>query len=161
MCFARKTAPQELGMQENVELMKRWYREVWREAKDETIFEIIAPNATLHGQTGSTDAIQGPEGFLAFAQRIREAFPDTEVAVEDVFSVDDKVAVRWVASGTHTGSGLGVAPSGKRISVTGMTIAKIQNGKIVEGWDNWDRLAMLEQIGVYTANPAPALAKTA
>jgi steroid delta-isomerase-like uncharacterized protein len=148
-------------MEKNVELMKRWYREVWREARNETIFELIAPRASLHGQTGPAEEIKGPEGFLAFAQRIREAFPDTEVAVEDVFCVGDKVAVRWVATGTHTGSGMGVPPSGKRISISGMTIARILEGKIVEGWDSWDRLGMLEQIGVYAPPETPVLAKTA
>jgi steroid delta-isomerase-like uncharacterized protein len=150
-----------MPVEENVELMKRWYREVWHEAKDETIFELLASDASLHGQTGPEAEIKGPEGFVAFAKQIRAAFPDTEVVVQDVFAVDDKVAVRWVATGTHSGDGLGVPPSSKRIRITGMTIARILNGKIVEGWDNWDRLGMLEQIGAYAPPETPALAKTA
>ena len=50
---------------------------------------------------------------------------------------------------THKGDGLGVRATGKKVKITGMSIARIVNGKIVEGWDNWDRLAMLEQIGAY------------
>jgi steroid delta-isomerase-like uncharacterized protein len=150
-----------MSVEQNIELMKRWYREVWREGKNETIFELLASDALLHGQTGPEEEIKGPEGFVAFAQQIREAFPDTEVAVQDIFGVDDKIAVRWVATGTHTGHGLGMPPSDKRISICGTTIARILNGKIVEGWDNWDRLGMLKQVGAYAAPDAPTLAKTA
>jgi len=150
-----------MPVEENIELMKRWYREVWREAKNETIFELMAPQASLHGQTGPEAEIKGPEGFVAFAEYIREAFPDTEVVVEDIFGVADKVAIRWVATGTHTGRGLGVSPSGKRVTISGTTIVRILDGKIVEGWDNWDRLAMLEQIGAYSFSETPALANIA
>jgi len=146
---------------DNISLMKRWYQEVWREGKNETIHELLAPDAALRGQVGPDVEIRGPEGFLAFAERIRNTFPDTEVTVEDAFGVDDKVVVRWVATGTHSGVGLGGPPSGKRIRITGITIARFENGKIVEGWDNWDRLGMLEQIGAYSPPEAVVLEKTA
>jgi steroid delta-isomerase-like uncharacterized protein len=148
-------------MQKNIELMKRWYREVWREAKDETIFELVASDAILHGQTGAEEDIKGPEGFVAFAKQIRESFPDTDVAVQDIFAADNKVAVRWVATCTHSGDGFGVPPSGKRVSISGITIVHIANGKIVEGWDNWDRLGMLRQIGAYAPPEISPLAKIA
>jgi steroid delta-isomerase-like uncharacterized protein len=138
-----------MSAEENIALMKRWYREVWSERNNNTVHELLASNARLRGQTGPEEEIQGPDGFVEFAERIRNTFPDTEVAIEDIFAIADKVAVRWVASATHTGNGLGVAPSGRRIRISGMTIARIVNRKIVEGWDNWDRLGMLEQIGAY------------
>jgi predicted ester cyclase len=50
---------------------------------------------------------------------------------------------------THTGDGLGLPASGRAVLSRGITIARIVDGKIVEGWDNWDQLGMLEQIGVY------------
>ncbi len=146
---------------DNISLMKRWYREVWREGKNETIYELLAPDALLRGQVGPDVEVRGPEGFIAFADNIRKTFPDTEVAVEDIFAVDDKVVARWVAIGTHTGDGLGVPATGKRLRVSGITIARFENGKIVEGWDNWDRLGMLEQIGVYSAPEAVVLEKSA
>lgn len=146
---------------DNISLMKRWYREVWREGNNETIRELLAPDASLRGQIGPDVEVRGPEGFIGFAANIRNTFPDTEVSVEDIFAIDDKVAARWVATGTHTGDGLGVPPTGKRIRVTGITIARFVNGKIVEGWDNWDRLGMLEQIGAYAAPGAVVLEKSA
>jgi steroid delta-isomerase-like uncharacterized protein len=145
----------------NISLIKRWFREVWLEGKNETIYELLAPDAVLSGQTGAQEEIHGPREFAAFADRIRNAFPDTDIVVEDVFGVDDKVAVRWSAKMTHKGDGLGVPATGKEVTITGMSIARIVNGKIVEGWDNWDRLAMLEQIGAYRPPEAVILAKSA
>jgi|SRR5580704_10027127 steroid delta-isomerase-like uncharacterized protein len=143
---------------ENVALMKRWYREVWAERKNETIYELLASDAVVSGHTGTE--IRGPEDFAKYADQIRKAFPDTDVVVEDAFGVDDKVAVRWSATMTHSGEGMG-APTGNPVKITGITIARIVDGKIVEGWDNWDKLGMLEQIGAYSAPETAILAKTA
>jgi steroid delta-isomerase-like uncharacterized protein len=146
---------------DNISLIRRWYREVWKEGKDETISELLAPDAVLKGQTGPGVEIHGPKEFAAFADRIRKAFPDTAIVVEDAFGIDDKVAVRWSATMTHGGDGLGVPATGKKVRITGMSIARFADGKIVEGWDNWDRLAMLEQIGAYSPPEAVILAKSA
>jgi steroid delta-isomerase-like uncharacterized protein len=145
---------------ENIALMKRWYREVWREGKNETIYELMAPDGVAHGHYGTATEVRGPDEFVAFAEMIRRAFPDGDVVVDDAFGVDDKVAIRWTATMTHTGDGFGV-PTGKKISFRGMTIARLVDGKIVEGWDNWDRLGMLEQIGIFKSAEEPQLAKTA
>ncbi|MGD0180434.1 MAG: ester cyclase [Terriglobales bacterium] len=146
---------------DNISLMRRWYREVWAERKNETIYELIAPDAVLIGQTGPKAVIHGPKEFAAFADKIRNAFPETDIQVEDAFGIGDKVAVRWSATMTHNGDGLGVPATGKRVEITGMSIAHIVNGQIVKGWDNWDRLAMLEQIGAYIPPDAVILAKSA
>jgi steroid delta-isomerase-like uncharacterized protein len=147
-----------MSVDDNISLMRRWYREVWREGKNQTIHELMASDAPLRGPAGP---IVGPEGFVAFAEQIRNAFPDTEVTIEDIFAVDDKVAIRWVATGTHKGDGLGVPASHRPVSISGSTIVRIVNGKIVEGWDHWDRLGMLEQVGAYKQPEAAILAKSA
>lgn len=147
-----------MSAEENIALMTRWYREVWRERKNDTVHELLASDARLRGQAGPEQEIQGPKEFVEFAERIRNAFPDTEIAVEDIFAIDDKVVARWIATGTHRGDGLGVPPSGRRVRISGITIARVMNGKIVEGWDNWDRLGMLEQIGAYNQPAAMTLA---
>lgn len=146
---------------DNVAALKRWYSEVWREGKNETIYELIAPNAVLKGQRGSGVVLRGPEEFAKFAEQIRSAFPDTDLVVQDAFGVGDKVAVRWSATMTHKGEGIGIAPTNKRVTITGMTMVRFDNGKIVEGWDNWDQLAMLEQLGAYAAPAGEILEKSA
>jgi len=147
-----------MPVKENVELMRRWFREVWNEAKVETIHELFSPDASLTGHYGTKSAIRGPHEFLPFVQLIRTAFPDIKLKVEDAFGAHDKVVVRWIATGIHSGEGFG-PPSNKTVHVTGVTIARIADGKIVEGWDNWDQLGLLEQIGAY--RPPAVLAKSA
>jgi steroid delta-isomerase-like uncharacterized protein len=136
---------------ENIALMKRWYREVWHEGKNETIHELMSPDAVANGYYGAATQVHGPDEFIAFAEKIRSAFPDSDVVVDQAFGVDDMVAVRWTASMTHRGDGLGVPPTGRKVSIKGMTMVRMLDGKIVEGWDVWDRLGMLEQIGAYTS----------
>jgi predicted ester cyclase len=76
------------------------------------------------------------------------------IVVEDVFGADDKVVLRWSGTMTHLGDHLGMPPTRKRVQVTGITIARVADKQIVEGWDNWDQLGMLKQIGVYEAPQA-------
>jgi steroid delta-isomerase-like uncharacterized protein len=147
---------------ENISLAKRWYREVWNEGRNETIHELLAADAVLIG----TDRVEirGPVEFERFAERIRSAFSDTEIIVDDVFGYDDKVAIRWHATMKHTGEMLGIAATNKVVEITGTSIAQVRDGRVVAGWDNWDRLAMLEQIGAFTADAtvlSPSLAKSA
>ena len=104
--------------------------------------------------------MRGPAEFIPFAERIRGAFPDINIRIEDIFGSEDKVVVRWSASMIHTGDHLGMAATHKPVRITGITIARIANGQIVEGWDNWDQLAMLKQIGVYES-PQAALLRSA
>lgn len=145
---------------ENISLLKRWYREVWSEGKNETIYELLAPDAVLTGQRGPQITIHGPAEFVAFADEIRNAFSNIVLVVEDAFAVDDKVAARWSATMTHSGEGMG-KPTGRSVHITGTTIARIVDGKVVAGWDHWDQLGMLEQIGAYTAPKSEILGKTA
>jgi steroid delta-isomerase-like uncharacterized protein len=98
---------------------------------------------------------------VLFVERIRSAFSDIKLTVEDAFGAQDKVVVRWSGAMTHTGDGLGIPGSGKSLRITGITIARILDGQIGEGWDNWDQFAMLQQIGAYKQPEAVILAKSA
>ncbi len=131
----------------NISLMRRWFDEVWNQGRLETIRELMAPDAIGVGQGGAEAAIHGPGEFQAFVERLRGAFPDIHVTVEDAFGADDKVAVRWSAAMTHQGSDLGIPASGKSVHITGISIVRLVDGQIVEGWDNWDQLGMMRRIG--------------
>jgi steroid delta-isomerase-like uncharacterized protein len=149
-----------MSVEENVELMRRWFREVWNEGRTQTIYDLLAPDAIAIGELEDGSPLRGPEEFAQFAERIRGAFPDTNIVVEDAFGADDKVVVRWSASMTHRGDHLGIPATGKPVRITGISIARISNKQIVEGWDNWDQVGMLKQIGAY-ASPQAALLKSA
>jgi predicted ester cyclase len=82
----------------------------------------------------------------------RNAFPDVLMSVEDQVAEGDKVVTRWIASGTHQGDMMGIAPTGNRVTVAGTSVERIVDGKIEETWDNYDALGMMQQIG---AIPSP------
>jgi steroid delta-isomerase-like uncharacterized protein len=144
-----------MPVKENIEFMRRWFQEVWNEGKTQTIHELFSPDGVATGHFGAQSQIRGPESFVPFVERIRGAFPDIKVTIDDAFGARDKVVLRWSASMTHTGNGLGPA-TGKPVRLTGITIVRIVKGKIVAGWDNWDQLGMLEQIGAYK-RPEPVI----
>ena len=138
-----------MSVEENVELMRRWFKEVWNEGKTETIYELLSADAIGIGQLEDGSPLRGPSEFLPLVERLRGAFPDINIAVEDAFGAEDKVVLRWSATMTHRGDHLGMPASGKRVRISGMTIARIRDQQIIEGWDNWDQLGMLKQIGAY------------
>jgi steroid delta-isomerase-like uncharacterized protein len=140
-----------MPVEENIALMKRWFKEVWNEGRVQSIYELMDANAIGIGQDPN-GVIHGPAGFESLFSRMRGAFPDIKITLEDIFGSGDSVAVRWSAAMTHTGDHLGVPASNKPVRITGISIARIENGKISQGWDNWDQLAMMQQI----ANAAAA-----
>ena len=149
-----------MPVKENITLMRRWFQEVWNEGKIQTVHELFHAEGVGIGQAGPQTPIRGPKDFVPFVERIRGAFPDIKVTIEDVFGAKDKVVLRWSATMTHTGEGFG-PPSGNSVRLTGTTIVRVAKGQIVEGWDNWDQLGLLEQIGVYKQHESVILAKSA
>jgi steroid delta-isomerase-like uncharacterized protein len=150
-----------MPVEENIQLMQRWFHEVWNEGQTQTIYDLIAPNGVAKGHRGGESEIRGPEEFAKFVHELRTAFPDMELKVEDIFGAADKVVVRWSANMTHTGDALGLAATGKPVRTGGISIVRIAEGKLVEGWDSWDQLGMLRQIGAYPQPDAVVLEKTA
>lgn len=134
----------------NVALIQRWFSEVWNQGRLDTIPELMAPEFVGTGQSGSEAVIRGPQGFRAFVEHLRGAFPDIHVTIEDAFAAGDKVVARWSATMTHSGGQLGLPATGKQVRITGISIGRIVDGKIVEGWDNWDQLGMMQEIGAVT-----------
>jgi steroid delta-isomerase-like uncharacterized protein len=149
-----------MPVDQNIQLMQRWFQEVWNEGRIQTVYELLAPEAIARGQRGAETEIRGPEEFVKFVHEIRGAFSDITLVVEDILGAGDKVVVRWSAKMTHSGDGLGIAPTGKTVRTRGISVARIAAGKIIEGWDNWDQLGMLEQLGAYTPPEAVILAKS-
>jgi predicted ester cyclase len=84
----------------------------------------------------------------------RTAFPDMRLTIEDIVAEGETVMARWSCRGTHKGDLSGIAPTGKPFTISGVTIVRLANGKMVEGWVNWDALGLMQQLGV-----VPELAK--
>jgi predicted ester cyclase len=125
------------------DLGQRFFEEVWNRRRREAIAEFISPEAVLH-EAGS-DAV-GPDGFYPFFDRLSAALSEIRMKVEETMADGDKVCVRWSCAAKHTGEGLGVSPTGVAIHVTGITIMRVAGGKLIEAWQNWDMLGLMEQI---------------
>jgi steroid delta-isomerase-like uncharacterized protein len=131
-------------MSSQVELARRWFDEVWNGRRAEAIAELVAPASECHTAAG---ILRGPEAFrTAVFEPFVSAFPDLHVAVAGVVEQGDEVVVRWTATGTHTGPGLGLPASGRPINVRGMTWIRFADGKFVEGWDCWNVREMIESL---------------
>ena len=93
--------------------------------------------------------IQGMEQARQFVSMFLSAFPDLQATVEDAIAEGDKVVTRWTLRGTHQGEIEEFGPpTGKQIEVKGITIHRIEDGKIVEEWERYDNLSMLQQLGL-------------
>ena len=130
-------------------LLHRWFEEVWNQGNESVIDELMAEDAVFHGiDAPDGSAIRGPAGFKALFHHFRAAFPDIRITVEDAVVDGDKIAVRCTVTATHTGPGLMAAPTQRPANFTGMCFARIKDGKLVEGWNNFDFLAMYQQLGM-------------
>jgi steroid delta-isomerase-like uncharacterized protein len=140
--------------EQNKTLARRALEEVWNQGKLSTIDELTASNATYHDANVPGGKFTGPEGVKQFVQIYRTAFPDVHITVNDQFAEGDKVATRWTATGTHKGQLMGIAPTNKHATVSGISIDRYQNGKVVEAWASYDMFGMLQQLGVVPAMAA-------
>jgi steroid delta-isomerase-like uncharacterized protein len=102
------------------------------------------------------EPVRGPDGLKESARGYRAAFPDLKITVDQIVGEGDLVAVRWTARGTHQGDLFGISPTAKQATVTGITIDRYKDGKIVESWTNWDTLGLLQQIGAVPTAMQPA-----
>jgi len=124
-------------------LPRRWFEEVWNQGRREAIAEMLEPHSVVHD--AGVDTV-GLEGFYEFYNRMRASFSEFHVDIKDTIAEGDKVCVRWTFTALHTGDGLGLPPTGKRVHVTGISIMRVSGGKLLEGWQNWDMLGMLGQL---------------
>ena len=96
----------------------------------------------------ASTTMQGLEAFKQFVSAYLTAFPDLHFTIEDQIAEEDKTTLRYTARGTHRGDLMGIPPTGKQVTVTGIFITRWANGKAEESWLNFDALGMLQQLGV-------------
>jgi steroid delta-isomerase-like uncharacterized protein len=138
----------------NKAVIRRLYDEVWNERKVEVIKEIISPSHALHGPIVSGSSI-GPEAYQRNVLVFLAGYPDLHWTIEDTIAENDKVVACWTISGTHRGEYMGIPATNKKVSVDGITIHHIADGKIMDSYSNWDVLGMMQQLGVVSALGLP------
>ena len=141
-----------MSTEENKALLRRSVEEIFSAQGDlDVAGEIYAPNYVGHNPLDSED-VRGPEGAKEQARMYRNAFPDVRLNIEEQIAEGDRVVTRWIGSGTHQGEMMGIAPTGNQIRVDGITISRIQDGKVVEDWELFNALGLMQQLG---AVPTP------
>lgn len=139
--------------QEYETFIHRWFEEVWNKGREEAIDEMFAEDGIANG-------LNDPQGnparsvaeYKNFFRAFRQAFPNIKVTVEDTICEGDKIAARCTVRAIHEGEGIGLTPTNAPIGITGMTIVRIKDGKIVEAWNEFDFMKMFQQLGAVTLN---------
>ena len=109
--------------------------------------KLLAPNFIRHDLAEAFDEVMGHESFTDFLQLVLKALPDYRIQIEDIFAVEDRLAMRFTASGTHQGELLGYAPTGKRVKINQINLYRFDEDKLTETWQLMDVAGFLRQIG--------------
>jgi steroid delta-isomerase-like uncharacterized protein len=125
--------------------MRRAFEEIMAWGNVEIIDKLFAPDFVGHDTSGGTF---GREEFRAGVLAMLAAFSDRQVAIADQVVNGEKVATRWQATATHSGELNGIPATGRRVTLTGISIDRIVAGRIVESWEITDDAGLLRQLGV-------------
>jgi predicted ester cyclase len=110
---------------------------------------LLLPDAVAHGIVAPDGTpVTGPATFKPFYRQFRTAFPDIHIAIEDTLAEGDRICARCLVTATHSGHGVAGAPTNRAVRFTGMCIIRFHNGRIAEAWNNFDFLAMYQQLGM-------------
>ena len=137
-----------MSTEDNKALARRAFEETMNQRNWAVFDELHDPDYVCHY---ASRTIQGREPFRQLLSMLLTALPDLHVTIEDLFGGEgDRVVARYTYRGTHKGDLMGFPPTGKQVAVTGIAIARVANGKILEEWINND---LIQQLGVV---PAPS-----
>ncbi len=133
-----------MSAEENKAVTRRFLEEIFTAGNLELVDELFASNYVLHDPSVPQE-VRGPEGMKQYVAMYRAAYPDTRFTIEDQIAQGDEVATRWTGQGTHQGELMGIAPTGRAVTVTGIEVDRIVGGKIEETWVCYDALGMMQQ----------------
>ena len=134
-----------MSIEENKQIVRR-YQEIYNNNDLEALVEVVSDNLLTPKIMAGVP--HGLEGAKAAHRIMLAGFPDYQTVIEDLIAEGDKVAARITMKGTNTGSFMGISPTEKYITFTGMYIARIADGRIVEHWGEEDAVSLLQQLGV-------------
>jgi steroid delta-isomerase-like uncharacterized protein len=134
-----------MSLEDNKALFRRWFEEVVNANDYSKVEELLAPHYRAHFP-GAPDAIDR-DGHKGMVELFAAAFPDWEEQIQDVVAERDRVVLRVTAGGTHEGEFQGIAPTGQTVTISGVGVARVENGRIAESWWEFDGLGLMTQLG--------------
>jgi steroid delta-isomerase-like uncharacterized protein len=144
-----------MSSEANKAVIRRIYAEVFNQHNAARIAELYAPDWTYHAPFPAI--APGVAGMTEQMTGVFTAFPDIVFTIQDLLADGDKVITRYLAVGTHRGEMGGIAPTGKRLTHSGITIERLVDGKVAETWEEWSSLTFMQELGlVALPEQAPA-----
>ena len=141
-----------MSTEQNKATSRRWYLEIFNQNQLAVADEIHTVSYANHDPYAPPGGFGlGPQATKNVVTLYRAAFPDVHFTVDEQIAEGDKVVTRWTAAGTNTGLLNGMPATGKRITISGISIERYEDGKMAETWVNWDFMGMLQQLGVIPA----------
>jgi steroid delta-isomerase-like uncharacterized protein len=131
----------------NKDIAHRFMDECWSGGRLEAIPELVSENCSIHDPVFPS-LPAGADSMKRHISTCREGFPDLRFDIEDTVAERNEVVLHWTARGTHKGQFLGMAPTDKQATVSGTSIFRIDDGKIVEQWADWNLMSLMEQLGM-------------
>ena len=138
-----------MSAEQNKSIVRRWVENGWTQGNLALIDEIYAPNFVQHEPEPAL--VNSAEALKHYVSAFRSALPDLQFTIGDLIADGDEVAWRFTATGTQRGALMGIPPTNKTASVTGIVIFRFAANRIVEGWVNFDTMGMMQQLGVIPA----------
>lgn len=135
---------------ENKTLARKLLDDAWNGGHLEGLDTLVAENCRFHDPVFPSMA-PGADSLRRHIRMCRNAFPDLKYTIDDIIAERDEVVVHWTMRGTQRQSFLGMAPTNRTATISGTTINRIENGRIVEQWSDWNLLSLMEQLGLATA----------
>ncbi|MGE3797711.1 MAG: ester cyclase [Thermomicrobiales bacterium] len=133
-----------MSIESNKQAARDFFEQIWNQKDESAIDRFIPENAIGN----DPDFGAGREGFRTQWRQWITGFPDLHFEIVDLISEGDKVLTRWVLTGTLQGEYLGVQPDGRTIRVEGMSLDRIDDGWVAEGFEGWDNYGFRKQLGL-------------
>jgi steroid delta-isomerase-like uncharacterized protein len=133
-------------MENNKKIARRFIEECWNKGDKAAMRDVIADKCRYHDP-----AFPGVDKLPEHIASCRSAFPDLRFTIEDMIGERNEVVVHWTVRGTHKGPFLGIQPTNRSCTVSGTSISRIEGGKLVEHWADWNVMTLMEQLGVSAA----------
>ena len=140
---------------DNKVIIQRLYEEAWNQRRFELMDLLLSPSHSLHGSPSVSGPAVGPEVYKHVMLLYTAAYPDLCFRIEEMIGEGEKVACYWTMTGTHRGEFLGIPATGKKVSVEGITIHHVTNGKIMDTFAAADNWSLMQQLGAAPAAGQP------
>jgi|SRR5579884_1036589 steroid delta-isomerase-like uncharacterized protein len=135
-----------MSIEQNKSIARQFFEDAYNTGNVDLLEQLLAP--TYVDEKAPPGTPSGPQGIAEVITMFRRAFPDLRFTIEDQIAEGDRVATRYTFRGTQRGELMGIPPTGKQVSIGGISIYRIADGKMQQAWIEYDMLGLLQQLGV-------------